>query len=954
MHTITAWKLHRIKAYCKADTGYGTHKIIFIIISLLLMHSYLYCQCPDKNVLKQNIFAVYHSTQKKTAVQLKELLQLAEQLKICHLEKDSLSMFLSQKIGVLYFKEGNYTDAINFTEQSVHIAKACLAIKMGGTMALVDNYSNLLYYYDITGQEEKKYAAIDSCIAYVLQGGSGFDMLLPALADKTEYLFNKGEYSLCSNYAKLGEDIVQKYYHQKDSIDYIVIFVAKQANALFFSKNGLTAKNILEKKITEFVKKGDTKFLYAFYYLLGLIYQDLKQHDKALAFFKQAYQADLVLKYNKGCAQSLVSTGMLLAKNYNKCDVGLTYCATALKYADATDSLFIFKQTGNIYALQKNYNTAQDYFQRAFNTVRHGMDETTMLQNSFAFPGFNLLQNLSDLTTDKGDAFVQQYFYTKNDVYLKKALAIYKKGDLFLAKIKTEQQLLFGSNLVWRSTARNLYEHAIEACYANNNMEDAFYFFEKSRSILLNDQINEQRWMADTDIANQAAIKKNITHLERKITSLPPASAEYLAAQKELYNATSELRVLQSKLKRKNPAYYQNYLDTTFINLQQLRQNILKGSKALMEIFAGDTAVYVLTIAPASTTFIKVNQHLYDSVTGSFNTALTNPGLLNKNFNGFVKTAHRLYNLLFPKNILPITSLIISPDGKGFPFEAMVTNDNPQHPEYLLSKYATSYTYSAKYLTNNYTGNSTATNKILGIAPVQYKVEDSLATLSGSDISLKNINVFFSNATNYVMEKATRNNFLQSFPSYNILQLYTHAADSSANNDPVIYFADSALYLSDLVTDRKPVTQLVVLSACETANGKLYQGEGIFSFNRGFAALGIPAAVSNLWPVDNISTYAITELFYKYLSQGLPTDVALQKAKLAFISANEFTEKKMPYYWAGTILTGKVDTFASSTGKLWKAITASIVTLLLITFIIRKNFFKPVHKQPLPEPKPAP
>ena len=329
------------------------------------------------------------------------------------------------------------------------------------------------------------------------------------------------------------------------------------------------------------------------------------------------------------------------------------------------------------------------------------MDETTMLQNSFAFPGFNLLQNLSDLTTDKGDAFVQQYFYTKNDVYLKKALAIYKKGDLFLAKIKTEQQLLFGSNLVWRSTARNLYEHAIEACYANNNMEDAFYFFEKSRSILLNDQINEQRWMADTDIANQAAIKKNITHLERKITSLPPASDEYLASQKELYNATSELRLLQSKLKSKNPAYYQHYLDTTFINLQQLRQNILKGPKALMEIFAGDSAVYVLTIAPTSTTFIKVNPHLYDSVTGLFNTALANPGLLNKNFSGFVKIAHQLYALLFPATMLPVASLIISPDGKGFPFEAMVTNSDPQQPEYLLSKYATSYTYSAKYLSGS-------------------------------------------------------------------------------------------------------------------------------------------------------------------------------------------------------------------------------------------------------------
>ncbi len=94
------------------------------------------------------------------------------------------------------------------------------------------------------------------------------------------------------------------------------------------------------------------------------------------------------------------------------------------------------------------------------------------------------------------------------------------------------------------------------------------------------------------------------------------------------------------------------------------------------------------------------------------------------------------------------------------------------------------------------------------------------------------------------------------------------ASDSSSRGEPVIYFADSALYLSELVGENKAATQLIVLSACETATGKEYKGEGVFSFNRGFAALGIPAAISSLWSVDNKSTYRITELFYKWLSQG--------------------------------------------------------------------------------------
>ena len=135
---------------------------------------------------------------------------------------------------------------------------------------------------------------------------------------------------------------------------------------------------------------------------------------------------------------------------------------------------------------------------------------------------------------------------------------------------------------------------------------------------------------------------------------------------------------------------------------------------------------------------------------------------------------------------------------------------------------------------------------------------------------------------------------------------------------------------------------MIVLSACETGNGKLYKGEGVFSFNRGFAALGIPSSVINLWSVENESTYKITELFYKYAADGLPLDLALQKAKLEFIATSS-KEKRLPYYWAAAILAGKTDAIEFTKGFSWNGVAIDIGIIFLclaIIFFIRRKINK--------------
>ena len=313
---------------------------------------------------------------------------------------------------------------------------------------------------------------------------------------------------------------------------------------------------------------------------------------------------------------------------------------------------------------------------------------------------------------------------------------------------------------------------------------------------------------------------------------------------------------------------------------------------------------------------------------------MSNSEFAGANYNSCTTVSSELFHVLFDGINLPTGRIIISPDGKNFPFEALVTSQNAGDPVYLIQDHAISYTYSARFLLNSFESNrSSSTKNFMGVAPVQFSPDLGLPALAGSDESLDRVESHFHSSDNWKNASATRNNFLQNYYRYQIIQLYTHAADSGFNKEPVIYFSDSALLLSDLLYENKPATDLIVLSACETGAGKLYEGEGVFSFNRGFAAVGIPTSIANLWRVENTSTYKLTELFYTKLAKGLPIDVALQEAKKEFIKTAS-REKQLPYYWAAPILTGRTDAIQLKKNYTWIFVAASACLVMFIVVMV--------------------
>lgn len=95
---------------------------------------------------------------------------------------------------------------------------------------------------------------------------------------------------------------------------------------------------------------------------------------------------------------------------------------------------------------------------------------------------------------------------------------------------------------------------------------------------------------------------------------------------------------------------------------------------------------------------------------------------------------------------------------------------------------------------------------------------------------------------------------------------------------------------------------LVVLSACRSAQGKIRRGDGLQNMARAFIYAGAPSVVASLWNVDDRSTAEFMEIFYHFLIEAQQAkDVALKNAKLEMIKKNQYAH---PYYWALFILIG--------------------------------------------------
>jgi len=172
---------------------------------------------------------------------------------------------------------------------------------------------------------------------------------------------------------------------------------------------------------------------------------------------------------------------------------------------------------------------------------------------------------------------------------------------------------------------------------------------------------------------------------------------------------------------------------------------------------------------------------------------------------------------------------------------------------------------------------------------------------------------------------ATKSAFERSaLDQYSIIHLAVHAVANEKHPEraAIILLSDSSsgddgiLEASNIVHLRISA-DLVVLSACDTAVGRLQGEEGIANLSLAFQLAGAKTVVSTLWSIDDTRALYLMTRFYAHLAEKDTVAHAMTAAKRDMLKT--YGTQAVPYYWASFKLEGPGDHAISLNSKKFSA-----------------------------------
>jgi CHAT domain-containing protein len=831
-------------------------------------------------------------------------------------------------LGTLYKEMRKYSKAEYFFKKAIVIEEkhqsdeiADTYDNLGLTYQKMKKYKLALTYHRKALEVRKKQGAIETAISYSVLGlyYQEIENNLKALKyhkkaltirekelgkldmDTSETYHNLGatyealkDYSRALDFYQKSLVINQELLDENDT-DIAIVYnnISSCYNELGQYKE---AERYISKSIIikESVLKQDDIELALGYNNRGLIFEEMKLYDKAI----DDYNHSIMIYRN-----NLTENSKEVAIGYNNLASLLNAkrdYKSSLKYLNKTkkilEKLSIDKQSTFMSTLYNNLGLLHEYVQDY---------EQAYKNNTLSFQIFleNIDKNFLTLDNKQKSKYLKS-FGNRIDNLLNSAY-LYKPLSKDTISIKKN---IFNSWLKFKGTI-----------FENQNLLS----------------------MIEKNPKTNTKTKQNIKELKKltiQLDNLDNSDIKPKNYKEQKSKIEEQIHDIEVNLSQQNPRF-QEQLDLQKISYQDISTQ-LKSNQLYIDFARGVNNYYIFTLdSRDNISFEQIDSNLTKSIDSNITEFLEINREIAENINNHKlieslkpKTNRVLLNLytsLIGQNIKEkkASELIISPDGKlnFLPFEALFNGK-----KYLLEDCTISYISSGREFIrqSKRKNNNTDSSKVVifGTPNYEYGLEDKakgglITSLSNIDDfepidSSKEIEIirrYYKNVEVYKDANATIEN-LMSITNPKILHISTHGFFFNDENitNPMrrsalaLTSANDAMFqnnLKGIATALKLSsmelysTELVVLSACETALGTAYNAEGVLGLPKAFIQAGAKKVIMSLWSVSEKGTALLMEKFYTHVHQGESYPLALRDAKLEMI-------KRHPYYWSAFIMSG--------------------------------------------------
>lgn len=673
------------------------------------------------------------------------------------------------------------------------------------------------------------------------------------------------------------------------------------------------AREYFERSLRIAEKAGDTRGVSNTLNNLGDVAREAGDYPEALDYYGRALTASESINFKLGVARSLNNIGGGVYLYQSQAQQALEYLGRSLALYESIGEKYGLSMAshnaGRAYYLLGERERALDFAARAVTLGRESGN----------------LKAVAEAQTLTGDVLAAAKRGAEARRAYEDAISTTEQMRADAVGGEAQRQRFFENK-----TAP--YESMVRLLVAGGEMTEAFAYAERARARVLLDVLRSGRGdvtksMTERERAEEMRLRGEITRLNQQVAragaQTHPDAVRLADLKSQLGQARLGYEAFRTALYAAHPALRGLRGETRPLDAAGAAALLPDARTAALEYAVTDDATYlfVLTRDGGGKPSLKVyaipvkRADIYERAE-SFRQLLASRGL------GFREAASRLYDLLLKpaaRDLEGKTSLVVVPDAGlwNLPFQALVEGSG----RYVVEDFAVSYASSLsvlgaiRELRHERVGANARQLLAFGNPSNVPAAETSPGALPEAEREVKTLGRLYGGLKSNVFSgaEATEARVKAEAPHYSVIHLASHGVLDAANPmySHVILSGGGGedgmleaweLMQMDLRAD------LFVLSACETARGRVGAGEGVIGMSWALFIAGVPTVVVSNWQVSSASTTELMLDFHRHLTAegarartaGMKAE-ALRQASLALLKSPAY---RHPFYWAGFSLIG--------------------------------------------------